>query len=138
VIVQRSEARAHELRKLGYRVVASADAIEDRPDAVIDCSGSPDVLGWALDALLPRGSFIPAGYAVVPHVDMAIVSRKELVIRGVRSGDRRDLLTVMDMAASGRIRLPRIDVWPLTRINDAIDALRRKEVAGKIVIDPCA
>jgi 2-desacetyl-2-hydroxyethyl bacteriochlorophyllide A dehydrogenase len=138
IVVQRSQARARELEQLGYEVVSSIGGVTTRPDAVIDCTGSPDVLPWALEALLPRGAFIPAGYAVVPEIDMAIVSRKELVIRGVRSGSRNDLVTVLDMASSRRIRLPRIDVWPLTQINEAIEALRRREVPGKVVIDPWA
>jgi D-arabinose 1-dehydrogenase-like Zn-dependent alcohol dehydrogenase len=105
---------------------------------VIDCAGNAAVTRDAVAALAPAGTYIAAGYARVPDFDLPAVARKELVVRGVRSGSRADLVHVMDLAASGRIRLPTIESWPLSHINDALTALRQRQVAGKAVVVPGA
>lgn len=134
IIIQRGVARATVLQRLGYDVVTSIGEYTGAPDVVIDCTGDPTVLPWALGALRPRGLVVVAAYSVVAAMDTAPIARKELSIRGVRSGSRADLVQVLDAAASGRIRLPPLDLWTLPEIDDAIAALRTRRVAGKAII----
>ena len=92
----------------------------------------------SIEALAPAGVYVAAGYATVPSFELPHVARKELTIRGVRSGSRRDLVHVLDLAGSGRIRLLAIRTWPLDEINQAFAALRERRVPGKAVILPAA
>ncbi len=54
----------------------------------------------------------------------------------MRSGNRRDLVRALELAASGRIRLPEITTYPLSAIDGAFEALRSGTVPGKAVIVP--
>ena len=135
IVIQPSEARRSAIAAMGHDVRASIEEVTESPDGVIDAAGAPGILPWALQRLAPRGVFVAAAYGPVPGADLTPASRKELVIRGVRSGRREDLERVIDMAARGVVRLPPVDVWPLTSIDDALAALRERRVPGKAVID---
>lgn len=137
-IVESSEPRRSAIEDIGYRAVASLSDLEEPPDLIIDCAGNPAVTAESIEVLAPAGVYVAAGYATVPSFELPHVARKELMLRGVRSGSRADLVHVLDVAASGRIRLPTIQVWPLEAINDAFDDLRERRVLGKAVIVPSA
>ncbi len=137
-VVQPSPLRRDAIARLGHEVAVSVDEVEGPFDAVIDCTGAPGVVPAGLDALGPQGIYVLAGYARVPEVDFAVVARKELTIRGTRSGRREDLQTAIDLTASGQMRLPAIREWPLSEVNDALAALRAKQVPGKAVVVPDA
>lgn len=137
-VVQSSESRRSAIEALGYRVVGSLSELSRAPDVIVDCAGAAEVTVQSIEALAPAGVYIAAGYATVPLFELPHVARKELTLRGVRSGSRSDLVHVMDLAASGRIRLPAIKTWPLHDINEAFDALRERGVPGKAVIVPAA
>ena len=138
IVVQTSEARRSAIAAMGHDVRGSIGDVSETPAAVIDAAGAPEVLPWALAALAPRGVFVAAAYGPVPEADLTPASRKELVIRGVRSGRREDLERVVDLVASGAVRIPPVSVWPLAGIDDAIAALRNRAVPGKAVIDVAA
>jgi 2-desacetyl-2-hydroxyethyl bacteriochlorophyllide A dehydrogenase len=135
-VVQHSPLRREALARIGHEVVASIPEASGPVDVVIDCTGSADVLASGLQALGPQGWYILAGYARVPDVDLAVVARKELSIRGIRSGRREDLERVLQLTADGRMRLPEISRWPLQDVNAALAALRERRVPGKAVIVP--
>jgi propanol-preferring alcohol dehydrogenase len=135
-IVERSDARRMRLQQDGLSVVGTLAEIEGPPDGVVECTGSPDVIASALDRLRPHGVLVLAGYSVVPELDLAPVARKELAVRGVRSGSRADLADVLGLAAKGELEAPPVTTWSLDRINDAFDALRSGQVVGKAVINP--
>ena len=103
---------------------------------MIDCAGAPEATTWVLEALSPRGTLVVVGYGVLPSFDSAPIARKELRVAGVRSGNRRDLVRALELAASGRIRLPEITTYPLSAIDGAFEALRSGTVPGKAVIVP--
>jgi 2-desacetyl-2-hydroxyethyl bacteriochlorophyllide A dehydrogenase len=135
VVVEPQEGRRRALEELGHTVVRGT---EDAPraDAVIDCAGVAEATAWALEALRPHGTLVVVGYGLLPSFDFSPVARKELAIAGVRSGRRRDLEHVLQLAAAGRIRLPAITSFPLARIDEAFRALRSHSVPGKAVIVP--
>lgn len=133
-VVQRSTARRAALQRLGHSVVSTFDEVAEVPDVVIDCAAAEEVVHWAVSHLGPRGVYIAAGYTIVDHLEMPLVARKELDLRGVRSGSRSDLERIMRLAATEDIRLPEVAAWPLPRINEALQALRAKQVPGKAVI----
>lgn len=135
-VVHPSPLRREALAALGHRVVASFEEIEPGYDVVIDCAGVPEVVEPGIACLGPRGEYLLAGYSRVPDLDLAVLARKEAVVRGIRSGRRSDLETILGRAADGSIRLPEIAAWPLTAINDALADLRDRRVRGKAVILP--
>jgi propanol-preferring alcohol dehydrogenase len=136
VLVQASPVRRNAASGMGYEVAAALDEIGESPAAVIDCAGAPESLGWALEHLLPRGAFVAAGYGLVPGMSLAPAARKELSVTGVRSGNRHDLIQIMELVAAGSVRPPPATTWPLAAINDAVHALRSRAVPGKAVIVP--
>ena len=82
----------------------------------------------------PRGTLVLVGYARLAAFDAAPIARKELTIRGVRSGSKAHLETVMGLVADRAIRLPPATTWPIAEINAAFEALREGRVAGKAVV----
>jgi 2-desacetyl-2-hydroxyethyl bacteriochlorophyllide A dehydrogenase len=135
IVVQTSESRRAAIAAMGHDVRPSVGAVTETPDGVIDAAGAPGILPWALDALGPRGVFVAAAYGPVPNADLTPASRKELTIKGIRSGRREDLERIIDLAASGVVRLPPIERWSLGDIDAALAALRARRVPGKAVID---
>jgi 2-desacetyl-2-hydroxyethyl bacteriochlorophyllide A dehydrogenase len=135
LVVEPQPGRRTALERLGHETSPTLAEASLIPDAVLDCSGAPEAPAWALDRLAPRGLYVSVGYARAPDLDLAPVARKELTIRGVRSGTRADLLESLELAASGTIRLPAVTTWGVEEINDAFDVLRRGALEGKAVID---
>jgi len=56
------------------------------------------------------------------------------MVRGIRSGSRAHLEEVIHLAETGSIRLPPAETWPISEINEALEALRAGRVRGKAVI----
>ncbi len=133
-VVQRSARRRAAVAALGHPTSATIAEAPGPFDVVIDCTGVADVFADGIAALGPGGSYLLAGYARVPEADFGEVSHKEAVIRGIRSGRREDLVHVMDLAASGRIRLPELSCWSLPDIDDALEAVRERTVAKAVVV----
>jgi D-arabinose 1-dehydrogenase-like Zn-dependent alcohol dehydrogenase len=133
VVVEPQEGRREAALALGHRAAATIDAVDPSP-WVIECSGAPEAIAPALDLLLPRGLLVLAGYSTVPDMDLAPIARKELSIRGVRSGSTSHLRQALTLAADGAIRIPALSLWPLEEIGDALAALRGGTVEGKAVI----
>jgi L-gulonate 5-dehydrogenase len=101
---------------------------------VLDCAAAPDLVAPSLELLRPHGLYLAVGYSKVPELDLSLVARRELEIRGTRSGKRTDLEAILGMVGNGTVAPPPIATWPLTRINEAFAALRTGAVAGKAVI----
>jgi 2-desacetyl-2-hydroxyethyl bacteriochlorophyllide A dehydrogenase len=132
-VVEPQRLRREALARLGHQTATTLDEAPT-PDVVLDCAGRPEVFAFALERLASRGLFVAIGYGHVPAIDLAPVARKELTIRGVRSGSRIDLEEALELAASGAIHLPALSTWSIEEINNAFRALRAGEVAGKAVI----
>jgi 2-desacetyl-2-hydroxyethyl bacteriochlorophyllide A dehydrogenase len=135
LVIEPLTLRRDLLARLEHETASSIAEVSGSPDAVVDAAGAPEILSWALERLAPRGIHVLAGYGTVPAIDLAPAARKELTVRGVRSGSRADLIEALNLAARGAIRLPPISIWPLSQINEAFTALRCGAVEGKAVID---
>ena len=133
-VLHPSPLRREALAAIGHHVVATFEEVESAYDVVIDCAGVPEVIAPGLARLGPRGEYLLAGYARTPDLDLAVVARREGVVRGIRAGRRADLESVIAAAADGSIRIPGITTWPLSAVNVALNALRSRAVPGKAVI----
>lgn len=134
-VVEPQEARRKAAGDAGHRTAVELAEPAGDTTLVVECSAAPAAVAWALDALRPHGTLLLVGYGVAPLLDLAPAARKELTIRGIRSGARSHLARAFDLAAAGEIRLPPIQIWPIAAINDAFEALRTGAVAGKAVIE---
>lgn len=134
VIVEVNHHRREAAGELSYKVLGSLDELDFAPEIVIDCAGAPTVPQKSVEIISSQGFFIAAGYTIVPEFNFAYVSRKELTLRGVRSGTRQDLEKTIRLLSERKIRLPEISTWKLEDINQALHALRQGNVAGKAVI----
>jgi propanol-preferring alcohol dehydrogenase len=133
-VAEPNPVRRRTAAAAGLDVVDGASSVAGQFGCVIDCAGQPDVVDTLLGLLEPGGLYLSVGYAVLPEFDLAVVARRELTIRGIRSGRRTDLEAVLLLAAHGELALPPIDTWPLDHVNDAFSALRSGSVAGKAVV----
>jgi len=133
-VVERSAQRRSAAALFGHRVYASLGDVLERPDLIIDCTGSDSVVRPGLELLAPKGTWVAASYARIPDFDMAQVSRKELVILGVRAGATEELRQVLELAASGSIQLPAIRLYPLAETSRAIRDLADPSAGAKPVI----
>jgi 2-desacetyl-2-hydroxyethyl bacteriochlorophyllide A dehydrogenase len=134
VVVEPNALRRDALSQGGYRVASQLDEVTVSPDTVIDCAAAPDVVPWALHHLSARGVFVAVGFQAVPNFELIPVVRKEIALLGIRSGSRDDLIRILDLAATRRIRMPGLGVWTLEEINDALHALRTGRVEGKAMV----
>ena len=133
LVVEPNPRRRAAAAEIGLQTCAAVDELDVQLGAIVDCAGAPGLLDRGLQLLGAHGRYVVAGYGPL-ETNMAPLARKELRIEGVRSGRREDLEAVLGLAASGELRLPEIQTWPLARIDDAFAALRAGEVAGKAVI----
>jgi D-arabinose 1-dehydrogenase-like Zn-dependent alcohol dehydrogenase len=134
LVVEPLENRRIQAEQLGLATASSLDAVSEPPGAILDCAGAAGLLDSSLKLLGPRGTYVAAGYGPVT-TDSAHLARKELTVRGVRSGRREDLEWVFEGCATGALKPPPVSVWPLEQIDDAFAALKEGVVAGKAVID---
>lgn len=134
VVVEPNPLRRAVVANRGLQAVASLEESGPPADVVIDCAGVADAIGPMLARIAAHGLYVSVGYAAVPEFDLAIVARRELTIRGIRSGTQSDLARVLELAAAGAIRPPDCQTWGLADINDALADLRGRRLAGKAVI----
>jgi len=90
----------------------------------------------ALKALRPAGTLCVVGLPpeALQFQALALVSSEARIV-GSAVGTREDLRAVLELAAEGRLRC-RVDVRPLSHINDVLAAMRRGAIQGRVVIDP--
>jgi propanol-preferring alcohol dehydrogenase len=133
-VVEPREERRSLLAALTHDVLPSLAELDAPVPVVADCAGDAAAVAPALDLLEPGGALILVGYSRVADLDMAPIARKELTVRGIRSGSKRHLEHVLRIAAAGTIRLPPATTWSIAEINAAFAALRAGRVAGKAVV----
>ncbi|KAJ5616549.1 hypothetical protein N7537_001663 [Penicillium hordei] len=97
-----------------YRTAASF--IGDRIGGIVMCIG------------------IPAAGSMTIGADPCQFVFKNLTIKGTLVGSRSDTAMALDFARRGALRQI-CEVYPLNRMPEAVEKLRKGEVAGRIVID---
>lgn len=134
LVVEPNAVRRETASQLGFTALSSPDQTSGSFSVIVDCAGAAEVIPGMLSRLAAHGMYVCVGYGIVNQLDLAVVSRRELTIRGIRSGTKGDLERVLAIAASGTIRLPPCQVWRLDHINEALQALRNGTVPGKAVV----
>jgi len=120
-------------------------AADGQLDACIDFVGSPETTGKGLAALGRGGTFVIAGAmpglrsdknAVISAAPMYLVN-KEISILGTRYATRTEIARSLELVRDGKVK-PMIGAsFPLEQAEEALEAIRRNQVFGRILID-CA
>ncbi len=104
--------------------------------AAVVTSAAQAAYNAALKALRPGGTLCVVGLPPEPIQFQALaLVNSEAHIVGSAVGTREDLGNVLQLAAQGRLRC-RVEVRPLSQINDVLAAMRRGAIQGRIVVDP--
>jgi propanol-preferring alcohol dehydrogenase len=105
-------------------------------DRVFDLVGTARSTGLAGSIVRRMGRIVVIGEeAEFPAVDTIAIAQREIEIVGSRNGSRRDAAEALALMADGVIR-PRIaDRIALEKLNDAMSAMRRGSVHGRIVVE---
>ncbi len=107
-------------------------------DAVLDFVAEPDSVKMGLCMLKRGGVLTLVGLApnrpfTVDSVDM-VLSEKRIV--GSRTSSKQDLVEVIRLVEQGKITPVVSQRYKLEDVNEALDALRRGEAMGRIVVVP--
>jgi propanol-preferring alcohol dehydrogenase len=120
---------------------AAAYGPEAIPDGLVlerifDLVGTAQSSALASALLRRRGRIVVIGEEPeFPAIDSIAIAQREIEIVGSRNGAKSDALEAMGLMAAGIAR-PRIDRRvPLAEINAALEAMRRGEVRGRIVVE---
>ncbi|MGW4488492.1 alcohol dehydrogenase catalytic domain-containing protein [Amycolatopsis sp. NPDC004368] len=135
-----SGARAVVPVPAGAPGVREAAANLGRPrgvDVAIETTGTP-TFALSLRALAPHGRLAVVGNtdpgAVSVHLGLVIL--KELEIVGSAHANRRELLDVVDLVASGEVTPVPPRVWPLADVAAAHAAVDSGALVGRAVVRP--
>jgi threonine dehydrogenase-like Zn-dependent dehydrogenase len=131
IVVGKHEEKLAILKNKGIRTVLSSDFNEKGFDIVIDCTGSPDGIGIALDIIRPGGRvIIKTTTSKKRGIDLNHVVVNELSIIGSRCGP----FPVAIKALEER----KIDVLPLISkvypLNEGIQAFEHAAIRGGLKV----
>lgn len=103
-------------------------------DAVIDCTGAPEMVQLAFKLLSISGHYVDVGL-VGDRIDIPLFPRvsREQTLHGSYWGNNTDLSEVMGLAAQGKIRHT-IKTIGFDQLNEHIDLLRAGDIVGRAVM----
>jgi succinate semialdehyde reductase (NADPH) len=111
-------------------------------DVAFEALGRPETLGYAMDAVGRGGKVVaiglPPGAGVTFPVEISKLVRREIKLIGSYGGrPSSDMPELMELVESGQVDIEQTVTrrYPLERVNEAFDALRRGEVVGRSVVE---
>lgn len=104
-------------------------------DCVIDVVGNEETLTYGVNTLRHGGRLLVVGYTPeIYGLSGRQIAQNELMLIGSRCGRLQDLASAVQLVAEGRIKSIVTDLYPLEKINDALDDLRASKVLGRAVL----
>ncbi|MEW6749757.1 MAG: alcohol dehydrogenase catalytic domain-containing protein [Candidatus Latescibacterota bacterium] len=145
-VLSRSQASLDLARQHGAELAVPLDA----PDAAarvrehsggrgaacaFDMVGLSRTVKAAADCVERGGRIVVVGEeAEPPGVDTVAIAQRELQIVGARNGGLQDAVDALALLAAGVVR-PWIDSrFPLARINEALERVRRGQAHGRVIV----
>jgi alcohol dehydrogenase, propanol-preferring len=104
-------------------------------DVFFELVGTTESMGAGVRSLAKGGRFVATGYTDQPlsiHPIEFILSETSLV--ATVAATRKDLEDAIRLAATGAMDVPVAARYPLERVTDALDALRKRSVLGRQVL----
>jgi propanol-preferring alcohol dehydrogenase len=129
-------------------VIAQADDYPGLPGAVAELTGgrgadvffelvgTRESMPAGIRCLAKGGRFVSTGYTdqeLAIHPIEFILSEASLI--STVAATRQDLADAMNLAASGQLTVPIAGRYPLEHLQDALEALRKRAVLGRQVLD---
>jgi D-arabinose 1-dehydrogenase-like Zn-dependent alcohol dehydrogenase len=107
-------------------------------DLSLETSGVRAGFDVAVECLRRGGRVVCCGYQPGTEygLDSSRLVLEEISVHGSRSASREEAEAALRAVESGRVRPPVTERLPLDRVNEALDRLRAREVAGRLVIEP--
>jgi propanol-preferring alcohol dehydrogenase len=146
VAVSRSAQKLDQARRLGAERVATPDEADgevkamtgdEGADVVFELVGSAQTMPRALGLLGKRGRLVFVGYteATLEVSPLGLVVPEQQIRTSV-GNTLAELELAVDLAGRGLLQSVIHGIRPLDQINEGMDALRRGEVVGRLVIQP--
>ena len=111
-------------------------------DIAFEALGRPETLALAMDAVRRGGKVVaiglPQGAGVTFPVEISKLVRREIRLIGSYGGrPSNDMPELIKLVEGGRVNIERTITrrYPLERVNEAFDALRRGEIVGRSVVE---
>ncbi len=105
--------------------------------AVFDFVGADSTLALALATARPAGRIVQVGLAGgTAHVTALKTVKPEVSVSVSWWGNIRELREVIALVESGRLTPIPLEFWPLNKINEVYDRVKRGAVAGRAVLTP--
>jgi propanol-preferring alcohol dehydrogenase len=105
--------------------------------AVFDFVGADSTLALALATTRPAGRVVQVGLAGgTAQVTALKTVKPEVSVSVSWWGNIRELREVIALVESGRLTPIPLEFWPLDKINEVSDRVKRGEVAGRAVLTP--
>lgn len=147
IAVDMLEEKLELAKKFGAMATVNPKDVESVPKAVrkltgggadisIECIGNPKTMEQALDCLRTGGRFTMVGYTEKPMtLNASRVMYRELEVVGSLGCGMVDYPKCIELARIGKIQVvPMVTAkFPLEKINDAFDTLRRGEGVRSII-----
>ncbi len=135
----RSKERRDRALALGAdQAFEPGERLPERVDAVLETVGQA-TWSHSVASLVPGGTVVICGATsgdAPPHAELTRVFFKQLRVVGSTMGTREQLGRLAQLMVTSAIR-PVIDrVLPLDKVRDGLDAMRRGDVFGKVVVLP--
>ena len=104
---------------------------------VLDTFGSEQTGTLAVTALTKSGRYVVVGqHGGDFKIPQIWLPQKALTVRGSHVGNSGQLRALIDMFRDGKLKPIPVTTQPLSSVNDAIAALQKGEVTGRIIFDP--
>ncbi len=105
--------------------------------AAFDFVGADSTLDLALTSTRSAGRVVQVGLAGgTAHVAVLKNTKPEVAFSTSWWGNIRELREVLTLAETGRLTPIPLEFWPLEKINEVYERVKRGEVAGRAVVTP--
>ena len=107
-------------------------------NTVLDLVGKSETVNSSLTFLRKGGNLVLVGYSYEKPLSIfpAIIMRGEFRIIGSRACRLEDLREVIDLVAAKKIKPLVSETYPLERVNEVHERLKKNELLGRVVLQP--
>jgi len=103
---------------------------------MIDFVGAPATAALAVPSLRKGGRFVSVGlFGGALTIPLAVLSGRGISLMGSITGSSAQLREVIELARSGKLKLPAVQVRPLAQAEQSLADLEAGRVTGRIVLD---
>ncbi|MEM1991613.1 MAG: zinc-binding dehydrogenase [Nitrososphaerota archaeon] len=132
------DAGADEVLLSDDKMVENVKRLTDNEgvDVVLEAVGQP-TFDKSLRCLAWGGRMVVVGNVTVSSVEvpLGLIILKANSIAGTIAATKRDLEDALRLTAEGKVK-PVVTVYPLEKVYDAMEKMRRKESIGRILLKP--